>query len=153
MARLVVLLPCYNEEQALPGLLERLLVVATQLGPAYALKVLVINDGSSDRTAEIARAAHVELIEHARNRGLGAAVQTGIAQAEQEGFELLAVMDADGTHPPELLRTMLAKLEADQLDVVIGSRFAPGGSTTRAATASTVRRRSVERARSSAYHL
>jgi dolichol-phosphate mannosyltransferase len=125
--RLVVALPCYNEAAALPGLLAELRAVAEELRPEFDLQVTVVDDGSTDDTAGIAREAGVGLIEHYENEGLGATVQTCISAANEAGAELLAIMDADGTHPPNLLPVMLAKLEREQLDVVIASRFAPGG--------------------------
>ncbi|MBN2081578.1 glycosyltransferase [bacterium] len=137
MDGLVVLLPCFNEEQALPELLKRLATAASQLQPDIALSVLVVDDGSGDRTAELAAAGvdglAVQLVRHPENRGLGAALRTGIAWflarpagADQPG--MLAVMDADGTHPPELLpRLRSALAAAGNADVAIASRYAPGG--------------------------
>ncbi|MDQ3023669.1 MAG: glycosyltransferase [bacterium] len=148
--RLVVLLPCFNEEQALPLLLRQLEEQKAILAPDWDLSVIVVDDGSSDNTAGIAesfscgqleditREAHgqvrclfVEIVRHATNQGLGAATSTGLRSfldcTANEPEAVLGLMDADATHPPALLGTMLAKLQAEQLDVVIASRFAPGG--------------------------
>jgi dolichol-phosphate mannosyltransferase len=126
--QLIVILPCFNEAQALPGLLPRLLATRERLPQPWELRVLVVDDGSVDATAEIAEGFPGVMLEvHARNQGLGAALQTGLMSRLAKDAELLAVMDADATHPPELLPTMLSKLETNGLDVVIASRFAPGG--------------------------
>jgi dolichol-phosphate mannosyltransferase len=134
MPQVCVILPCLNEELALPPLLRRLAVLQAQLAPSFELQVAVVDDGCTDGTAAIAGAG-VEgllpvLLVHAQNRGLGQALQTGIgwflnrpAAAEDD---CLLVLDADGTHPPELLPQLLAALSS--YDVVIASRYAPGGS-------------------------
>lgn len=138
MRQLVVLLPCYNEELALPGLLTDLAAVGSLLNTVWQLAVLVVDDGSNDRTAHIAgqgwAGLPVHLTQHAVNQGLGRALQTGITwflnHCACEDTAVLAVMDADGTHPPELLTEMLAKLQGDPgpaYDVVIASRYVPGG--------------------------
>ncbi|MCH7472334.1 glycosyltransferase family 2 protein [bacterium] len=144
LRRLAVLLPCFNEEAALPHLLEELNRLRLELEGAWDLAVLVVDDGSADGTAAIAGAEHgglpLQLIRHEENRGLGAALATGIRWflEQEDGAEgnALAVLDADGTHPPELLKEMLARLEGEAgtksrptmaCDVVIASRYAPGG--------------------------
>jgi len=135
MARLTMLLPCFNEELALPGLLTRLAQVRRTLAPEWDLNVLVVDDGSDDDTAAIARQDWVDLpvtlVQHAENRGLGCALSTGVEwfleNAENAG-SVLAVLDADLTHPPELLPEMLAKLDQGEgsVNVVIASRYALG---------------------------
>jgi dolichol-phosphate mannosyltransferase len=137
MPGLLVLLPCYNEEAALPGLLNRLSAVHLAVQPEWRLSVLVIDDGSTDKTAEIAQrqngALPVTLVRHEQNRGLGAALRTGIERFlahadETDKPQALVVLDADGTHPPELLPQMLTAMEvSEQCDVVIASRYAAGG--------------------------
>jgi dolichol-phosphate mannosyltransferase len=133
MARLTVLLPCYNEELALPGLLTRLIQVRSTLTPAWDLNVLVMDDGSHDGTAAVARQDRetlpVTLVQHEINRGLGFALSTGVdwfLEHSGDDGEVLAVMDADLTHPPELLTEMLAKLGQNGSSIVIASRYAPG---------------------------
>jgi len=136
MARLVLLLPCYNEQTALPPLLDRVGTVAVELAPDWRLSVLVVDDGSTDETAAVAKAAGaglaVTVCTHPANQGLGAALATGIAwyldQPSVAGAQdMLAVMDADGTHPPELLPEMLRALTDESRAVVIASRYAAGG--------------------------
>lgn len=139
MARLLVLLPCFNEEQALPALLDQLATARAELLPDVSLSVLVVDDGSSDGTAACASAVSgelaVQLVRHGSNRGLGAALRTGVEHflewAGDDPAAVLAVMDADGTHPPALVPAMLARLAGSEgrssCDVVIASRYAPGG--------------------------
>jgi len=138
MGELTVLLPCLNEEQALPSLLMRLRGVQEHLPASWRLSVLVVDDGSTDRTAQVAREQHpppvVTLVQHESNRGLGEALKTGVAwflaQPLADTERVLAVMDADGTHPPELLSAMLSSMSeagVPPCDVVIASRYAPGG--------------------------
>jgi len=137
MPGVVLLLPCLNEEEALHVLLGRLDTVSGQLRPEWQLSVLVVDDGSSDRTAEIAETwpgpVSVSVVRHPVNQGLGAALQTGVDWflKQEVDQEILAVMDADATHPPELLAEMLDVLGGSRgegpVDVVIASRYAPGG--------------------------
>jgi dolichol-phosphate mannosyltransferase len=123
-----VVLPAYNEEGSLPSLLARLAHTAR----TERLVVWVIDDGSADRTAEIATAGapglDVRLVVHPQNLGLGQAVQSGIravlAAADPDDF--VVVMDADDTHDPAMIRTLHDGLDAGA-DVVICSRFVDGG--------------------------
>jgi len=137
MGGLVVLLPCLDEEQALPDLLLRLADVVTELPTSLPLSIMVVDDGSVDRTAAIAETGiatlTVSLLRHPKNRGLGAALRTGIEWflnlpegPDQPSW--LVAMDADGTHPPELLPQLCQALTTGPLaDVAIASRYAPGG--------------------------
>jgi dolichol-phosphate mannosyltransferase len=122
-----VVLPAYNEAEDLPPLLERLNRALRTLDHPY--RIIVVDDGSQDQTGAIARSAAqampVELIEHPSNRGLGAALRSGL-EADHSPEDVVIVMDADNSHDPELMRAMLAKLEQG-FDVVIASRFQPGG--------------------------
>jgi len=96
--------------------------------------VVVVNDGSPDATAEEALAAGAAVVSHPINLGQGAALQTGIAYALSRGAAYVATFDADGQHRVEDLLRMLAILQAEPLDIVLGSRFAgraPGLSTAR----------------------
>ena len=146
MPRLWVLLPCLNEEAALPGLLSPLRKLPTQLREAEPppadipeVRILVIDDGSTDGTAGIAHRASedataqsecsIALLQHAGNLGLGAAIRTGILRFIERADESdwLATMDGDGTQPPELLVRMLREAHERRLDVVIASRYAGGG--------------------------
>jgi dolichol-phosphate mannosyltransferase len=118
-----LLAPAYNEE----AVLEQFCAIAlTELGPDWEL--LLVDDGSVDKTREIAarfadRDERVRVVTHPQNRGLGAALATGFANARGD---IVITLDADLSHPFELVPAMLSKL-ADA-DIVYASRFVPGGS-------------------------
>lgn len=127
---IVVALPAYNEAEALPRLLERMRGTAAELD--QPLRVVVVDDGSADDTAAAAEresraAMPVEVVRHDRNRGLHGALDTGFqaALARTGAGDWVLTMDADDTHPPNLISAMLEKGRAGA-DVVIASRFQPG---------------------------
>jgi dolichol-phosphate mannosyltransferase len=123
-----IVLPAYNEEESLPPLLARLADAAR----TERLVAWVVNDGSADRTAEIARAGHpgldVRLVDHPRNLGLGQAVQSGLTAvlADADPDDFIVVMDADDTHDPAMVGRLREVLDAGA-DVAICSRFVDGG--------------------------
>ncbi|MBC7236503.1 MAG: glycosyltransferase family 2 protein [Chloroflexi bacterium] len=118
---LSVVIPAYNEENGIGAIIERVLAIKPDLAQVGIadLEVIVVDDGSSDRTAEIAQAyPQVRLIRHETNKGYGAALKTGFRAARGE---LLGFLDADGTYPPESFPKLCA--EALQgADLVVGSR-------------------------------
>jgi dolichol-phosphate mannosyltransferase len=122
-------LPAYNEADNLPPLLSR---VHAAWSGRFPFHVLVVDDGSRDGTAAVAEAAAqrlpVEVIRHERNRGLAAAIRTGIQEACRHAADgdVIVTMDADNSHPPELVPEMFTQLEAGY-DLVIASRFVRGG--------------------------
>jgi dolichol-phosphate mannosyltransferase len=123
----LVCVPTYNEAASLPVLLERL----RRLLPD--VDVLVIDDGSPDGTGAIAdgfaeRDPRVHVLHRAKKAGLGAAYLAGFDWGFEHGFELLVEMDADGSHRPEDLQALL-DVAATGVDVVLGTRWMPGGST------------------------
>jgi dolichol-phosphate mannosyltransferase len=131
---LYLALPAYNEERSLPALLARCIPVADALAAeGRQFKVIVVDDGSKDRTIEVARSfadrLSVEVVPHVVNQGLGAALRTclrsGIERAQ--GEDVIATMDADNTHDPSLLPAMWHHLENTPGDIVIASRYCPGG--------------------------
>lgn len=129
-ARTHVLLPAYNEEASLPAALGRLAEFRRRSG--HDIVVWVVDDGSTDGTAEIARSSppdlDARLVSHRRNMGLGQAVNTGLrAVLEAAGdADVLVIMDADDSHPVEVIDLQLRAIQ-DGADVVIASRFVPGG--------------------------
>ena len=124
---LSVVIPALDEEAAIGQTLERLLDVEGELRAmgVSALEIWVVDDGSRDRTAEIAEGfAGVRVVRHGANRGYGAAIKTGLARARGE---LVAFLDADGTYPPESF-PRLAAAALDGGDLVIGSRMSGAAS-------------------------
>lgn len=121
---LSVVIPAYNEEDGIAETVERVLAVRPALADiGLTLELIVVDDGSHDRTAEIVGeyvAAHegVRLLRHDPNRGYGAALKTGFAAA---CGDLLAFLDADGTYPPASLPDLCREV-LDGADVVVGSR-------------------------------
>lgn len=126
---ITVVLPAYNEAEAIPRLLGRLAAVSHQhFGDA--LQVIVVDDGSVDGTAEQARSApgvSTRVIVHKRNLGLSGAIKTGLQAALQNSADddIIVAMDADDTHSPGLIPRMVALLEEGN-DVVVASRYQPG---------------------------
>ena len=88
--------------------------------------VLVVDDGSTDRTAEVARAAGAEVLSFGENRGLQAGIAAGYRWALEHGYELCGRVDADGQHPVAELRRLLDRVAAGECDVAFGSRFVSG---------------------------
>jgi glycosyltransferase involved in cell wall biosynthesis len=127
MTTLSVVIPAYNEENSIAAVAQRVLSVAPELGGlGLGLELIVVDDGSSDRTREIARSlSGVRLLCHKRNGGYGAALKTGWAAARGEWIGFL---DADGTYPPEYLPALCQTAVAQSADMVIGSRMAGAAS-------------------------
>ncbi len=117
-----LLLPAYNEEKALPSLLDKV--------KSMALKVIVVDDGSRDRTAELAAKRCSVLLRHEKNKGLGEALKTGLDYIAKNAADddVVVTMDADDTHDPRLIDEMLKKM--DGYDIVIASRYTRGGKQT-----------------------
>jgi glycosyltransferase involved in cell wall biosynthesis len=90
--------------------------------------VLVVDDGSTDDTSAAARQAGAEVIRHELNRGVGAAIRTGITYARDHGFEAVVVLNAIGKFDPAHVGTLLQPLRDGTADLVQGSRFVAGGS-------------------------
>jgi dolichol-phosphate mannosyltransferase len=127
---IVCVLPAYNEAEALPRLLRRMQECLDRL--PEPLHQIVVDDGSTDGTAEAAEGMTstqmpVRVVRHSRNRGLHGAVDTGLRAALERASDAdwIVTMDADDTHPPDLMAAMLSKARAGA-DVVIASRFQPG---------------------------
>lgn len=123
MTVLSVVIPAYNEENGIAEIASRVLSVAPALKEVGVdrLELLVVDDGSRDRTAQVAGdIPGVTLIRHPKNRGYGAALKTGFSRASGE---LIGFLDADGTYPPEYF-PQLCQVALDGADLVIGSRMA-----------------------------
>lgn len=117
--RLLVVIPAFNEEAALPAVLEELFATLP------AVDVVVIDDGSLDRTSEVARAGGAAALRLPYNLGIGGALRTGFRYAVDHGYRRAVQFDADGQHDPAEIAALLRHLDAGA-DLVIGSRFANG---------------------------
>lgn len=121
MTTLSVVIPAYNEEDGIAEIAHRVLAVAPALAQVGVsnLELIVVDDGSKDRTVEIARAIPgVRLIQHERNKGYGGALKTGFGAAVGE---FVGFLDADGTYPPEHFPQLCQEL-LKGADLVVGSR-------------------------------
>jgi glycosyltransferase involved in cell wall biosynthesis len=115
----VVFIPAWNEERSLPA------VLADAHGTLPEADLLVIDDGSTDGTAAVARATGAEVVSFPENRGLREGIAEGYRQALVRGYDYCGRLDADGQHPAEELARMLELVRAGECDVAIGSRFLP----------------------------
>lgn len=123
MTILSIVIPAYNEEDGITEIATRVLAVAPALKKAGVdeMELLVVDDGSRDKTAEVAsKIDGVTLVRHPKNKGYGAALKTGFAQAKGE---LIGFLDADGTYPPEYF-PKLCQSALNGAELVIGSRMA-----------------------------
>ena len=120
MADTLVFIPAWNEEANLPGVLDEL-----RAGLPNA-EVLVVDDGSTDGTAAVARDHGAEVLSFGENRGLREGIAAGYAYADEHGYTYVGRVDADGQHPVEELSRLLSIVQADEADVAVGSRFATG---------------------------
>ena len=122
----VVVIPTYNEAGSIQEVLERVLAADPRV------EALVVDDGSPDGTAALVGAIaagedRVHLLQRSAKQGLGAAYRAGFAWGLERGYDAMVEMDADLSHPPERLPALLDGL--DRADLVIGSRYVPGGRT------------------------
>lgn len=125
-ARLTLVIPCYNEERTLQACIRKVLAIADE---SLELDVVIVDDGSTDQSVEIAeelsqKHPEVRLIRHDRNQGKGAAVATGFKNARGE---FVAIQDADLEYDPMDLRRLVVPLVEGRADVVMGSRFLSSG--------------------------
>ncbi len=113
----LVIVPAYNEEASIAGVIKDV----QSLGLGY--DVVVMNDGSGDRTREEAMGGGAVVLSHPINLGIGAAMQTGFRYAVSHGYECAVQVDGDGQHPAAEIPKLVEALETMNADVVIGSRF------------------------------
>ncbi|MFC5647749.1 glycosyltransferase family 2 protein [Paenibacillus solisilvae] len=119
--KLVVFLPAHNEELNIGAVISR---IPRQVRPGWEVEVLVIDDGSTDRTAEAARAAGADhIVQFARNQGLGAAVREGLAASLRLGADIGLMIDADNEYPAEEIPDVVAPILEGRADYTMGSRF------------------------------
>jgi glycosyltransferase involved in cell wall biosynthesis len=124
---LSIVIPALNEEDAIGSTVERCLAARARItaeSPVAEVEVIVVNDGSTDRTEEVARSfPEATVLGFDRNRGYGAAIKTGFAHARGDWVGFL---DADGTCDPAFFAVLCRSLETNGADVALGSRMGPG---------------------------
>ena len=122
ITRVLIVLPAWNEQEALPGVLDEVHAALPDMD------VLVVNDGSSDRTSQVARECGAAVLDLPFNLGVGGAMRAGFKYAVREGYDALIQLDADGQHDPRNVGDLLVAARETGADVVIGARFAGTGS-------------------------
>jgi glycosyltransferase involved in cell wall biosynthesis len=120
-ARIVAVVPAYNEAGAVGRVIDEI----RAFDPA--IDVVVVDDGSRDATAEVAREHGATVLKLPFNVGIGGAVQAGFRYALAEGYDTAVRLDGDGQHDASELGKLLAPLERGEADLVVGSRFVNGG--------------------------
>lgn len=121
---LLVIVPAWNEEEALGD------VIADLRSVLPAADVLVVNDGSTDRTSAVARESGALVLDLPVNLGVGGAMRAGYKYAFRRGYRWTVQNDADGQHDPRLIETLLRTMDDEGADIVIGARFAGVGTYT-----------------------
>jgi hypothetical protein len=120
----LVIIPAYNEAGSIASVIEGIRASMPQA------EIAVMDDGSTDATARLAKQAGTMLLQLPFNLGIGAAVQTGYRFAAREGYGLVARLDGDGQHDPAQLPGLLEPIRAGGADVTVGSRYLHGGGFT-----------------------
>lgn len=116
------MIPAWNEEDSLPAVLREIAATVS-----LDADVLVVSDGSTDRTAAVARSMDVPVLDLPINLGVGGAMRAGFKYAERHGYRAVVQLDADGQHDPSEIRHLVETMEAEHADIVIGARFAGRG--------------------------
>ena len=123
--RVVAIVPAFNEEGAVVAVIDGI----RAFDPSF--DVVVVDDGSTDRTAAVARERGAAVVTLPYNLGIGGAVQTGFVYAAEHGYDVAVRLDGDGQHDPTDLAALLVPIDDGTADVVTGSRFAGADGTYR----------------------
>ena len=118
--KVVIIVPAFNESAVIWRVLKS---IPQKLDGVSDIETIVINDGSIDKTADEARRAQIKVITHGINRGLGAAIKTGMTYARNSHADIMVTFDGDGQHDPDDISQMIVPILNDEADLVIGSRF------------------------------
>jgi glycosyltransferase involved in cell wall biosynthesis len=119
--RRIAIVPAYNEEHTVGRVIEEI----RTFDPGFA--IVVVDDGSTDRTGVVAERVGVQVLRLPFNLGIGGAVQTGYQYALDNGFDLAVQVDGDGQHNPQEIARLVDPILAGKADMVVGTRFAEGG--------------------------
>ncbi|WP_102346194.1 glycosyltransferase family 2 protein [Bacillus sp. Marseille-P3661] len=118
---IIVFLPAYNEEDSIQDVIK---TIPRSFHPNVKVDVLLIDDGSTDRTVHIAKKAGVDfVVQKQKNEGLGAAVRTGLKKAYELGADIAVMIDADNEYPAKQIPDLLAPIFEGKADYTMGSRF------------------------------
>ncbi len=123
---IIITIPAYNEEQTLPKVVAE--IKETMASTRYKYSILVVNDGSKDKTAEVARQAGALVVSHKRNQGLKKTFQTEMKECIRRKADIIVHTDADGQYPAHYIPELITQVEAGA-DLVLGSRFKRGNSS------------------------
>ena len=129
MSSVLIIIPTYNESESIKALLARLDRVRVLVADKYKIDILIVDDNSPDKTADIVRGlnlANLSILSRSEKSGLGPAYLAGFTQGLQKDYQYFVEMDADLSHQPEQLVDLLNA--ASSSDLVIGTRWIPGGS-------------------------
>ncbi len=121
--KLIVYIPALNEEEKIGKVISN---IPSKISGIAEIECLVIDDGSTDRTAEIARAEGASVVSHGRNQGVGMAFQSAVQYAWDNDADILVGIDADGQFDPAEISFIIQPLREDKADMVIGNRFSRG---------------------------
>jgi glycosyltransferase involved in cell wall biosynthesis len=116
----LILIPAFNEQGRIGE------VIAGVRRALPGVTILVVDDGSTDQTAEVSLSSGAVVLTHPFNLGVGGALQTGYKFSVKHGFKYVVQLDGDGQHPPEYLPAFLSRLNETEADLIIGSRFLHG---------------------------
>jgi glycosyltransferase involved in cell wall biosynthesis len=116
----VAVVPAFNEAESLPSVVEEIRAADPDFD------IVVVDDGSTDGTASVAAEARAQVVRLPYNLGIGAAVQTGIQYAHDQGYDIAVQVDGDGQHDPAEIPKLLEPILEGRADMVVGSRFAEG---------------------------
>jgi len=113
--KIIVVIPAYNEERTIKSVIKEV--------KEHSDEIIVVDDGSIDRTGEIARESGAQVLHHIINLGLGASITTGVKKALKDGGEIILTFDADGQHRAEDIFRLIEPIKKREAQVVIGSRL------------------------------
>lgn len=112
----LLIIPCYNEEESIASLYQEICTTTPY-------DVLVVNDCSCDDSRVVLQREQIPFLDLSLNLGIGGAVQTGYRYALRNGYDICVQIDGDGQHDPKYISTLIAPIERNDADLVIGSRF------------------------------